>query len=112
MDISALQIVAIIFVLFAWSRALLRLKDRKISFTEFIFWTVIWAGMVFALLLPKTAEFISYSLGVNRPVDLGVFVSILLLFYLIFRLYVKHEQQQQEMTKLVREIAIRHPKHR
>ncbi len=112
MQFSALQIIVILFVLFAWSRAFLRFRDHKISLTEFIFWSVIWAGVITALLLPKTADIISYSLGVNRPVDLAVFVSILLIFYLVFRLYVKHEQQEQEITKLVREIAIRTPKHK
>lgn len=110
MDISVLQIVGVVFVLFAWSRALLRFKDHKISVTEFLFWSVIWAGAIVALAVPKTADWISYSLGVNRPIDLAVFVSILLLFYLVFRVYVKNEQQKQEITKLVREIAIRNPK--
>jgi len=110
MELSALQIIAILFALFAWSRALLRLKDRKISGLEFGFWTVVWAGVIATMLLPKTAEFIALSLGVERPVDLAVFVSILLLFYLVFRLYVKLEQQGQEMTKIARSIAIRHPR--
>ncbi len=110
MEMSALQIIAIVFALFAWSRALLRLRDRKISPMEFTFWTVIWAVVIGTMLLPKTAEFISLSLGVERPIDLAVFVSLLLLFYLIFRLYVKHEQKEQELTKLVREVAIRSPK--
>lgn len=110
MALVALQIIAILFVVFAWSRALLRFKDHKISLTEFVFWSVIWATAIVALALPKTAELISYRLGVERPVDLAVFVSILLLFYLVFRLYVKHEQQTQEITKLVREIALKHPK--
>jgi hypothetical protein len=110
MELSALQIVGIIFALFAWSRALLRLRDRKISLVEFLFWSVIWAGVLVALVLPRTAEIISYSVGVERPIDLAVFASILLMFYLMFRLYVKHEQHEQEFTKLVRTITLERPR--
>ncbi len=109
-QLSALQIVVVIFAVFAWSRALLRLRDRKISFWEFVFWTIIWAAVAVTSLLPQTADIVSDFFGVSRPIDLAVYVSILLLLYLVFRLYVKQEQQVQETTKLVRTIAIKHPK--
>lgn len=112
MNISALQVVVLIFALFAWSRAMLRFKDRKISLGEFFFWTIIWLLVITTSLLPRTAEIMADFFGISRPIDLAVYVSILLLLYLIFRLYVKNEQLQQEMTKLVREIAVRNPKHK
>jgi hypothetical protein len=110
MAVSILQIVVVVFALFAWSRALLRLKDRKISLGEFGFWTLIWAAVITTSLLPQTADIAADFFGVSRPIDLAVYVGLLLVFYLVFRLYVKQEQQQQELTKLVREIAIRNPK--
>lgn len=109
MALSVLQIIVVIFAVFAWSRAILRLRDRKISLGEFLFWTLIWAAVIVTSLLPQTADIAAGFFGVSRPIDLAVYVSIILLFYLIFRLYVKQEQQQQELTKLVREIAIKHP---
>jgi len=112
MNISVLQIIVVVFALFAWSRAILRLKDRKIVISEFIFWTVIWAAVVVTSLLPATANAVSTFFGISRPIDLAIYVSILLLLYLTFRMYVKHEQLEQEMTKLVREIAVKLPKHK
>lgn len=112
MNLSVLQVVVVIFALFAWSRAILRLRDRKISLPEFFFWTIIWAAVITTSLLPRTADIISEFFGISRPIDLAVYVSIILLLYLIFRVYVKQEQLTQEMTKLVREIAVRNPKHK
>lgn len=112
MALSILQIIVILFILFAWSRAILRLRDRKILVSEFIFWTVIWAAVTTMTLLPRTAGIVSDFFGVSRPVDLATYLSILLLLYLVFRLYVKHEQQQQELTKIVREMAVGRPKHK
>ncbi len=110
MDISVLQIVVVVFALFAWSRALLRLRDRKVSIGEFIFWSAIWTAVIVTSLLPQTADIASKFFGISRPIDLAVYISILLLLYLTFRIYVKHDQLEQEMTRLVREIAVRLPK--
>jgi hypothetical protein len=112
MNISVLQIIVVIFALFAWSRAILRLRDREIPLGEFLFWTVIWAAVITTSLLPQTADIVSKFLGVSRPIDLAVYVSILLLFYLVFRIYVNQDKQSQAMTKLVREIAVKLPKHK
>jgi len=110
MNISVLQIIVVVFALFAWSRAMLRLRDRHISFSEFLFWTIIWAAVIVTSLLPQTADAVSKFLGISRPIDLAVYVSILLLFYLVFRIYVNQDKQAQEMTTLVREIAVKLPK--
>lgn len=110
MNISVLQVVVVIFALFAWSRAMLRLRDREISLGEFVFWTVIWAAVITTSLLPQTADIVSGLFGISRPIDLAVYVSILLLFYLVFRIYVSQEKQSREVTRLVREIAVRLPK--
>ncbi|MEM2916072.1 MAG: DUF2304 family protein [Candidatus Woesearchaeota archaeon] len=110
MEISVLQVIVVVFALFAWSRALLRLRDRKVSIGEFIFWSLIWAAVIVTSLLPQTANIASKFFGISRPIDLAVYISILLLLYLTFRIYVKHDQLEQEMTKLVREIAVRLPK--
>ncbi len=110
MEISVLQVVVVVFALFAWSRAMLRLKDRKISVGEFIFWSIIWIAVIVTSLLPQTANAASRFFGISRPIDLAVYISILLLFYLVFRIYVKQDQLEQEITKLVREIAVRLPK--
>jgi hypothetical protein len=112
MNLSVLQIIVVVFALFAWSRAVLRLRDRKVSRGEFVFWTVIWAIVVTTTLLPQTADMISSFFGISRPIDLAVYVAIILLLYLVFRLYVKQEQLGQELTKLVREIAVRGPKNK
>ena len=108
--IDILLIIVAIFALFAWSRALLRFRDRAISMREFIFWTLIW-GCAMALTAFRTQlDFLTAVLGIPRPVDVAVYFSIILLFYLMFRLYVKIESVEQNLTKIVREIAVRRKK--
>lgn len=110
MEITIIQILIIIFALFAWSRAMLRLRDSNISVGEFSFWSLIWSFVIIVALFPSIINDLSTMVGINRGVDLAVYAGVILLFYLMFRLYVKLDIQARETTKLVREIAIRNAK--
>ncbi|MBU1854341.1 MAG: DUF2304 domain-containing protein, partial [Nanoarchaeota archaeon] len=48
--------------------------------------------------------------GIGRPIDVVIYASIIVLFYLIFRMYVKIESMEQNITKVVREVTINNPK--
>ena len=110
MNFSVIQILIILFALFAFSRAFLRMRGKDISIGEFSFWGFIWVIVIVIALFPSTLSGISGFVGIGRPIDLIVYMSIILMFYLLFRLYVKIDMQNKELTKLVREIAIRDAK--
>lgn len=104
--VSAIHIIVLIFALFALSRAVLRWKERAISVFEFLFWTSVWTVLLILVLIPDVTTIVSRWWGIGRGIDSILYVSIIALFYLIFRLYVKQEAHQQAMTKLVRYYAI------
>lgn len=108
--ITIIQVLMILFALFAWSRAALRLKDKDIKLGEFLFWSIIWVAVIVFALLPGIFGNVSNIVGIGRATDLAIYVSIIALFYLIFRVYVRVDRQNQEITKLVREIAIKRKK--
>ncbi len=100
-----LQILIIVFVIFAFSRLMLRFREKSISKQELIFWSIVWIMVLVVSLIPSITSWISIPLGIERGIDVIVYLSIVLLFYLIFRLYVKSEQTNQELTKLVQSLA-------
>jgi len=100
-----IQIIIVIFALFAFSRSLLRIRDKTISKSEFIFWSCLWLSIIVVALLPETISYFSESLGIEKGLNLIIYASIIFLFYLVFRLYVKIEKNNQNLTKIVREIA-------
>ncbi len=104
--LTIIQILAFVFVTFAASRAVLRARDKKISVGELFLWLAIWGGLIFVVFFPGITSYFAQLLGIGRGVDVIVYVSISLLFYLIFRLYVKLEETEREITKLVREHAL------
>ena len=108
--ITIIQIILILFAVFAWSRAGLRIKDKEIGVGEFAFWSVIWIGVIIFASLPGILERISKIFGIARPTDFAVYIGIIVLFYLVFRAYVNLDKQSKEITRLVREIAIKKKK--
>ncbi len=108
--ITPLQIVVVLFALFALSRAVLRFKDGKITKNELLFWSLLWIALIIFVFLPGIAGFISRMLGIGRTVDAVIYATILVLFYLIFRVYVKLEGMEQEITTVVRKISLKRKK--
>lgn len=102
-----MQIIVVLFVLFAWSRAILRFKDRKISGYELGFWSLLWIAVLAVLFMPNITQPIARMLNIGRGIDVAVYLSIVVLFYLIFRVYVKLEGVEQEITKVVRQNSLK-----
>jgi small membrane protein len=107
-----LEIVASIFIVFAVSRVILRMKDHKLTFAELFFWLSVWACMIVVVFFPQVTEFFASLLGIGRGIDVIIYVSIALLFYLVFRLYIKIVELEREITLLVRELSLKNGKGR
>lgn len=104
---NLLAIIVIVFGVFALSRAFLRWRESKIKFGEFIFWGMIWIGAMLFAIFPDIMDLLSNLAGFKRGMDLLIAMSIIMMFYLVFRLYVKLDEHTIDITKLVREIAIK-----
>lgn len=95
----------IAFTLFAASRALLRYRSKDISLSELLFWAIIWISVALITAAPQTSDFIARLAGIKRGTDVAFFVSIVLLFYLLFRVYVKIEHLDRDLTDVVIKLA-------
>jgi len=83
-----------------------KLKSNELTKKEFIWWLSFWVIVAIATLSPKTADLVAKFLGVERGSNLAVYISIIALFYLFFRIMVKIDQIDRNITKIVREIAV------
>lgn len=107
--LTPIQILFLTFILFALSRVILRAREKVISKKNALFWTLIWLAALIGILLPATTTKIAQFFGVGRGVDVIVYISLSLLFYLVFRIYVMIEDLRHENTYLVRQIAFLKP---
>ncbi len=104
--LTPIQIVLLIFTLFAISRVYLRSKEKLLTPRTSIFWFLIWLAAATGIILPTTTSNLAQIFGVGRGVDVIVYLSLVLLFYLVFRIYVMIEDLRHEITFLIRQIAL------
>jgi small membrane protein len=104
---EVIQWAILIFTVFAFSRVFINIKSRNLSKLEAIFWLLFWALAILATLFPEFIVWISAISGVERGVDLVVYSTMILLAYLIFRLYAKLRHTEKNITKIIRTIAIK-----
>ena len=107
MNYLPLQIIVSIFVLIVVFRLTKKFKDRVIKTSEFIDWLLIWTVVLIVFWLPQTTSYLALLFGIGRGVDLAIYIAVLIVFYLIFRLYLKADKQQKEITKIVRHLALK-----
>ncbi len=103
----AFQIIIIAFALFALNRAIRKFREGKVGVKNLCLWLILWVGVSVVVLVPNIASRAAAALGITRGVDLVMYVAVLVLCYLIFRVLVKIESLEQEITKIVRAVALR-----
>jgi len=101
-----LQIIVSLFVILVVFRLTKKYKESALKTLEFFGWLVIWLGALVVFWLPQTTSYLALFLGIGRGVDLAMYVAVLMLFYLIFRLYLRLDKQQKEIVKIVRHLAL------
>lgn len=105
-----IQLLLLVFLLFAFSRVILRFRDGTIPLGMFLFWVGIWLLASFSIIQPDFTSFVAQRIGIGRGVDVVIYASLVIIFYLIFRLTVSLENLHHEVTKLIREIALKEAK--
>lgn len=101
-----IQIILLIFIIFVLSRTVLQFRRGLISSKELTFWFILWLAVGVVVILPQTASFLANLLGVGRGADLVIYLSIVVLFYIVFRIFIRLDRLDREITKIVRELAL------
>lgn len=103
--ITPFKILLSVFVIFAWSRAFFRFREKTIGFGGLFVWTLLWAGAFVAIYVPGKTDFLAKLLGVNRGADAVFTLSIIILFYAAYRFYAQLNRLRKDLTTLVQRLA-------
>jgi hypothetical protein len=101
------QLLLLSLVVVAVGLVILRYRQRKIGTLGFFLWLVLWVGAATVIAFPESTILVARLLGIGRGVDLVLYVSIILILYLLFRVYVRLEQLDRDLTQIVRALALR-----
>jgi len=65
----------------------------------------LWALVLFVTFFPGITDETAKLFGIARGTDSAFFFSILIIFYLVFRLYIKVDKMDKDVTELATNIS-------
>ena len=104
--LSYIQILATLISFLALASLFASYRRGALSLRRLAAWFVLWLIVIVVVFHPAFSDVVAVFLGVSRGTDAAFFIAILLIFYVIFRLLMQIESLEQNLTKIVREIAL------
>ncbi len=107
MSLQPIQIAAVLVAVIHMARIFSLWRQKKAPLKTAVFWFLVWFAVLVIVFATPVIDALSKPVGVGRGIDLVVYISILVLFYLLFQLHMKIDKLEREITRLVREIALK-----
>lgn len=102
------QILALIIIALFLIRLIGQKKKNQINRSEFLLWLIFWILAGIAIVFIKEVDKVVAGLGFGKEgIDILFYVAVLFLFYLIFKIRLRQAKIEKEITKIVRETAIK-----
>ena len=102
------QFIGIFIILFFLSRLFWQKKNKYISVNEFIFWFIFWIIALFSIIFLKQIDKIVAQFGFSSSgIEILLYLATVMLFYFIFRLRLRFEKIEKQLTKITREISLK-----
>lgn len=106
MPLTLIQLLLLIAVVAALVGTLRRGRAGAISRVTTALWSALWIGAAALVLRPDLTSRLAAAIGVGRGVDAVVYAAIVALFYLLFRVYLRLDKIERDVTAVVRRDAL------
>lgn len=104
------QALFTIFALVAIVSVIKKKKAGQFGAKGMMFWVLFWFLAIIAVMWPESTTILANRFGIGRGTDFVLYISVAVLFYLIFRLHIKIESIGRDITKIVRKETLDKPK--
>jgi len=102
------QIIALIIIALMLARLYWQKRKNYIGLNEFLFWLIFWVLAALLIIGLKFIDRLVADLGFSGSgIEVLLYLSVALLFYFIFRLRLKLEKIEKDITKIVKNIALK-----
>ena len=101
-----IQIILIAVIAVIIIRLFSKLKGKEIDGRSFFAWLALWLAAAAIIIWPGLTVVAANYVGIGRGADLVIYGSLIFLFYALFKLLVRIEKLEKNLTKLVRQNAI------
>lgn len=103
---GVIQILFTCIAVVALVRVVQRGSARHLSVPLTVVAAIVWISVLVFTWVPTLLDRVASLVGVGRGVDTAVYFSVLLLLYLVFRIFVRLEHLEDQLTRLTREDAL------
>lgn len=94
-------LVATIIIAFFLAKLYWQKHKGAVSTGEFVFWLFFWLASLVLVLFLKQLDHLVASFGFSvSAIQVAVYMAIAVLFYFIFRVRLKLEKMEENLTKL------------
>lgn len=105
--INLAQVLLLTLAILVMILVILRYRQRRIGALPFFLWLLLWIGAAIVILFPNSTMVVARLLGIGRGADLVLYLGVILILYLLFRMFVRLEYLDREITQIVRTLALR-----
>ncbi len=85
----------------------IQIGRRRLASRSGVAWLALWIAAAVAIADPDLVVRVANFLGIGRGADLVLYLSILFMFVAFFVTYLRFRRVDEQLTKLVRHMAIR-----
>lgn len=101
------QYIAFFVIFYFIVRVILQFRAKKINKSEFVLWLVFWLFTLAAVVFIKAIDEFVARLGFSASgIDVLLYLAVAWLFYSLFKIRIKLEKQDKNITKIVRHISL------
>lgn len=83
-----------------------RVRNGKNTISTLILWIILWIFLVLFALVPDISMVFANLFGITRGLDFIVIVVFAVMAYIIVRLYYNLDKLENDINKMVKEIAL------
>ena len=107
--IFGLSLYKILIIVIAFISCLFfvsRVRRKKSTIPTLVLWILFCILVIFIGFFPRSTDPLANIFGMQRGLDFIIILGFAFCIYLIFKLYVKVDNMNQEISELVRQLAI------
>ena len=100
------QIIALALIAYFLVKFIRQKRKRTISASEFVFWMMFWIAASAAIIFIKQLDELVTAWGFSSGINALLYLAVLFLFYLIFKMRLQIAKLDQDLTEMNRTVSL------
>lgn len=104
---TASQLLLSTLILLIIVRTIIVYKRGSFSKNFLVIWLCLWTSVIVLIFQQELVIQIAHEVGISRGVDLVIYISLIVIFYLIYQMMIWFYDIDRKITELARKITLK-----